>query len=155
MPVGIVTGSGRSLYYFGSRVEEQIDISKLKGAPGEETERKMKSEALTIVKLSVVGEGKVDQVRGKVYPIDHIFELGIFTRSKIYEIEKETFLLSLHEEVILIKENFEKYIVWDNVSVVSSKSQSKKGQLILADKNILVYSENVEIFAHEIFFNDS
>ncbi len=80
--------------------------------------------------------------------------MGIFTRSKIYEIEKETFLLSLHEEVILIKENFERYIVWDNVSVVSSKSQSKKGQLILADKNILVYSENAEIFAHEIFFNE-
>lgn len=36
MPVGIVSGAGRSLYYFGSRIEEQVDISKLKGAPGEE-----------------------------------------------------------------------------------------------------------------------
>ena len=87
-----------------------------------------------------------------MFPIDHIFELGIFTRTKIYEIQKETFLVSLHEEVILIKKNFDRYIVWDNVSVVSSKSQSKKGQLILADKKILVFSENIEIFAHEIYF---
>jgi hypothetical protein len=37
---------------------------------------------------------------------------------------------------------------------MSSKSQEKKGQLILADKRILVYSENGEIFAHDIFFNE-
>lgn len=73
MPVNIVTGSSRSLYYFGSRIEERIDITKLKGTSGEETERKERCEALTIVKLSLVGDGKVDQVRGKVYPIDHIF----------------------------------------------------------------------------------
>lgn len=39
----------------------------------------------------------------------------------------------MHEEVILIKKHFDRYMVWDNVSVVTSKSQSKKGQLILAD----------------------
>lgn len=50
--------------------------------------------------------------------------------------------MSLHEEIILIKANFRRFIVWDNVSVVSSKSQTKKGQLILADQKILVYSEN-------------
>jgi len=33
-PVGIVIGSGHSLFYFGSRIEEKVDISKLKGAPG-------------------------------------------------------------------------------------------------------------------------
>lgn len=110
---------------------------------------------MTIVKLSVAGEGKIDQVRAQVFPIDHIFELGMFARSKIYEIEKETFLVSLHEEVVMIKKNWGRYIVWDNVSVVSSKSQSKKGQLILADKTILVYSELTEIYAHEIYFSDA
>jgi hypothetical protein len=63
-------------------------------------------------------------------------------------------LFSLHEEIILIKKNFHKYIVWDNVSVVSSKSESKKGQLSLAAQTIMVYSEKAEIYAHEIFFND-
>ena len=54
----------------------------------------------------------------------------------------------------MIKKNFDGYIVWDNVSVMSSKSQSKKGQLVLAEKTILVYSENADIYAHEIFFDD-
>lgn len=65
----------------------------------------------------------------------------MFNRTKIYEIEQDTFLFSLHEEIILIKKHFNKYIVWDNVSVVSSKSQSKKGQLILLAQTILAYSE--------------
>jgi hypothetical protein len=38
--------------------------------------------------------------------------------------------------------------------VVSSKSQSKKGQLVLVDKKIMVFSENKEIYAHEIFYDD-
>ena len=78
----------------------------------------------------------------------------MFNRTKIFEIEKDTFLFSLHEEIVLVKKNFNRYIVWDNVSVVSSKSQSKKGQLILIAQTILVYSEPAEIFAHEIFFED-
>lgn len=41
-PVGLVIGSGHCIYYFGSRIEEKIDISKLKGAPGEK-ERVSKS----------------------------------------------------------------------------------------------------------------
>ncbi len=53
----------------------------------------------------------------------------------------------------MIKKNFNKYIVWDNVSVVSSKGESKKGQLALAAQTIMVYSEKAEIFANEIFFS--
>lgn len=49
--------------------------------------------------------------------------------------------MELYEEVILIKKHFEKYIVWDNISILSSKSSEKKGQLVLADKRIMVYSE--------------
>lgn len=44
-------------------------------------------------------------------------------------------------------------MVWDNVSIVSSKSNEKKGQLILADKRIMVYTESGEISAYELFFN--
>ena len=84
------------------------------------------------MRFEIAGSNKFDKVAGRCFPIDYIFELGIFTRTKIYEIEHETFLLSLHEEVIMIKKNFDGYVVWDNVSVMSSKSQSKKGQLILA-----------------------
>lgn len=35
-PIGIVLGSGQSFYYFGSRQEVKVDLSKLKGVPGEE-----------------------------------------------------------------------------------------------------------------------
>jgi len=137
-----VLGFGQSFYFFGSKVEEQVDLSKFKGDPGEQQKKNM-CEFLTIVKLSVKGSNCIDSVSAKMFPIDHIFELGIFTRSKIFEIERETFLVSLHEEIILVKKNYDCFIVWDNVSVVASKSQSKKGQLILADQSILVYSENV------------
>lgn len=63
------------------------------------------------------------------------------------------FLMGLYEEVILIKKHFDKYIVWDNVSIISSKGQTRKGQLVLSDRRFLVYSENDQIYAFDIYFN--
>jgi hypothetical protein len=85
-------------------------------------------------------ESKILSIKTEIYQIDHVFEVGIFDKSKLYELDENIFLMSLYEEIILIKKHFNKYIVWDNVSIVSSKSQEKKGQLVLADKRILVYS---------------
>ena len=82
----------------------------------------------------------IHSVSATLFPIDHIFELNLFTRTKIYEIEKETFLVSLHEEIILIKKHFGKFIVWDNVSVVSSRNETMKGQLSLTSQTIMVFS---------------
>lgn len=90
----------------------------------------------------------ISSIKAVLYPINKIFELGLFTRTKIYEIEKESFLISLHEEIILIKKHFTKFIVWDNVSVVSSRNESMKGQLSLTSQTIMVFSENGEISAH-------
>ena len=38
-PVGIVVGCNQSFYYFGSKVEEEIDLSKFKGEPGEQQKK--------------------------------------------------------------------------------------------------------------------
>lgn len=68
-------------------------------------------------------ESKFASIKTEVFQIDHVFEVGIFDKSKLYELDENIFLMSLHEEIILIKKHFNKYIVWDNVSIVSSKSQ--------------------------------
>jgi hypothetical protein len=39
-------------------------------------------------------------------------------------------------------------MVWDNVTVSTSENNLKKGELILADQRIMVYSQNAEIYAH-------
>jgi hypothetical protein len=59
----------------------------------------------------------------------------------MYQIGKEAFIMSLYEEIVVIRKNFGKFVVWDNVSIASSKSNEKKGQLALADKRIMVYTE--------------
>jgi len=85
--------------------------------------------------------------------IDHVFETGIFSKSKIFQSGPSVFLISLFEEIIVVKYHFEKYVVWDNISLASSKSNEKKGQLVLADKIVMVYIEGGEIYAHNIFFS--
>ena len=74
---------------------------------------------------------KEEALSAKFYSIDHIFELNIFLRSRAFIIDENTFSLVLHEEFILIRKNFDRYIVWDNASVAASKSSDKKGQLVL------------------------
>jgi hypothetical protein len=44
-------------------------------------------------------------------------------------------------------------MVWDNVTISASKNNEKKGELILADQRIMVYTENGEIYAYELYFN--
>lgn len=68
-------------------------------------------------------DNKISSITTEIFPIDHVFEVGIFDKSKIYKLDEDIFLMSLHEEIILIKKHFKRYIVWDNVSIVSSKSQ--------------------------------
>lgn len=96
-----------------------------------------------------------ESVEASLSMIDKVFELGIFGRSKIFHIGPSAFLMSLYEEIIVVRYHFESYVVWDNVSLAPSKSNEKKGQLVLADKIVMVYTENGEIFAHNIYFSPS
>ncbi len=84
--------------------------------------------------------------------IDHVFETGIFSKSKVFQAGASVFLISLFQEIIVVKYHFEKYVVWDNISLAPSKSSEKKGQLVLADKIVMVYTEAGEIYAHNIYF---
>ena len=85
--------------------------------------------------------------------IQFIFELGIFKKSKVYFIEEDTFLLSLYEEVIVVKKKFKKYLVWDNIEMLASKSSSdKKGELLLADEEIFLFEDKGQIHAFAVTF---
>lgn len=38
--------------------------------------------------------------------IDHVFETGIFSKSKIYQSGEDIFLISLFEEIIVVRYHF-------------------------------------------------
>lgn len=42
--------------------------------------------------------------------------------------------------------------MWDNIALAPSKSSGNKGQLVLANKIVMVYTELGEIFAQNIVF---
>ena len=90
---------------------------------------------------------------GRIFIIDYIFESGIFKKSRAYQLGPETFILALYEEIIVIRRKFSKFMVWDNVSVVSSKGTEKKGQLVLAEKRIMIYREIADVHSHELIFD--
>ena len=87
------------------------------------------AEIVYITKL-IVGP---EEVTAEISIIDRVFEVGIFKKSKIFHIGPSVFLISLHEEIIVVKHHFDRYVVWDNVSLAPNKSNDKKGQLVLAD----------------------
>ena len=82
-----------------------------------------------------------DKVECSLATIDHVFQKGLFHRSKIFHLENSVFLMSLYEEIIVIKRHFNKFVIWDNVSITASKSAERRGQLVLADKIVWVYTE--------------
>lgn len=60
----------------------------------------------------------------------------MFELSKAYYLEQESFLLSLFEEIIVVRKQFSRYIVVDNTAIESMNfsDDSKTGQLLLVDK---------------------
>ena len=43
-----------------------------------------------------MAEPKIASIAIEIFEIDHVFEEGIFDKSKIYEISEDIFLMSLH-----------------------------------------------------------
>jgi hypothetical protein len=90
------------------------------GDKGEEDSKKRKCETLYLTKF--VLERKPSQpVHAHLSMIDYAFEVGMFSKSKIFQEGPAVFLISLYEEIIVVKYHFEKYVVWDNISLTSSK----------------------------------
>jgi hypothetical protein len=46
------------------------------------------------------------EAEAQLFIIDYIFETGIFKKSKVFQVGNETFVLSLDEEIIVIRRNF-------------------------------------------------
>jgi hypothetical protein len=42
-------------------------------------------------------DSKFSSIKTEVFQIDHVFEVGIFDKSKLYELDENIFLMSLHE----------------------------------------------------------
>ena len=41
-------------------------------------------------------DNKISSITTEIFPIDHVFEVGIFDKSKIYKLDEDIFLMSLH-----------------------------------------------------------
>ena len=121
------------------------------GESADGAEKSRKCEALYLFVFST----NENTVETKVFMIQFIFELGIFQKSRVYFVEADTFLLSLYEEIIVVKKKFFKYLVWDNVEMLPSKNSSdKKGELILADEEIFLFEDKGKIHAYAITFEN-
>lgn len=42
-------------------------------------------------------DSRIASITTEIFPIDHVFEVGIFDKSKIYKLDEDIFLMSLHE----------------------------------------------------------
>lgn len=41
-------------------------------------------------------DSRIASITTEIFPIDHVFEVGIFDKSKIYKLDEDIFLMSLH-----------------------------------------------------------
>lgn len=149
--IQIVVESYDRFYFVGTSQETKATARQKLGKEVSRSDLTLnkKCEVLFIAEFKL-GQSKVE---GQIFIIDYIFESGLFKKSRVYQLGAETFIVSLHEEIIVIKRNFSKFMVWDNISVVSSQGTEKKGQLVLADKKIMMYRELGEIHAYELMFD--
>ena len=90
--VSLLVYSPSKLYMFGIKDEQKDRVNK-------KTEKKeiKKCEVLFLTTIKLEGKELGDSVSARVSEIDHLFEQGIFGKSKVFQLEEEVFLLSLHE----------------------------------------------------------
>lgn len=78
----------------------------------------------------------------------------MFDLSKIFYLGNKTFLLSLHEEIVVLRKQYSRYIIVDNICVTSNRltEESKTGQLVLIDKSNIIYNENERIYVYSLIY---
>lgn len=78
----------------------------------------------------------------------------MFELSKAFYLGNETFLMSLFEEIIVVRKQFRKYIVVDNTAIatMNAADDTKTGQLVLVDKQKVVYNDQEGINVYNLLF---
>lgn len=123
--------------------------SKASFSKDEEKEVIKNGESLQIIEL-----GFESSEEDGVYEISNIPESGIFELSKAFYLGQESILLSLFEEIIVVRKQFQKYIVVDNTAIASMSvtDDSKTGQLVLVDKQKVVYNDHEGINVYNLLY---
>ena len=106
-------------------------------------------EVLVVVELGI--QGALDD---NVYEVSNIPEENMFELSKAFYLGKESFMLSLFEEIIVVRKQFQKYIVVDNAAIASMNvtEDSKAGQLVLVDRQKVVYNDHEGINVYNLLY---
>jgi len=79
----------------------------------------------------------------------------MFNLSKVFYLGNYTFLVSLHEEIVVIRKQYKRYIIVDNICITSNRltEESKKGQLVLIDMQKIIYNEIEKIYVYNFLYD--
>ena len=100
------------------------------------TERTEKSERL-VVEEYTRGHEQLEK-----YEISEVQEHGLFTKSRVYALPDDEYLLSLKGEIIALKKKQKTFMVLDNVSSTSSSD------FLLMSGDSLLYIEDSTVFGY-------
>lgn len=95
------------------------------------------------------------QYRSEHHDIAKIPEEGMFDLSKVFYLGNYTFLVSLHEEIVVIRKQYSRYIIVDNICITSSRltEESKTGQLVLINMEKIIYNEMEKIYVYNFVYD--
>lgn len=130
-------------------VESEIRLSEKDSS--EQSAVMRAGEAFHIVELY-----REDQTyRCEHYDIAKIPEEGMFNISKVFYLGNYTFLISLHEEIVVIRKQYKRYIIVDNICITANRltEESKKGQLVLIDMQKIIYNEIEKIYVYSFAYD--
>ena len=79
----------------------------------------------------------------------------MFNLSKVFYLGNYTFLISLHEEIVVIRKQHKRYIIVDNICITSNRltEESKRGQLVLIDAQKIIYNEVEQIYVYNFMYD--
>ena len=103
-PIQVVNQNERTLFFFGSKTDQKTMIDMKGNNLNAEAAKKKECECLTIVKFSLDKTGQLLKELGvdkpktntgsnsvpvdvTIFPIDHVFDTGIFMKSKVFVLE--------------------------------------------------------------------
>lgn len=76
-------------------IEHNVDNTGGEVYKGETGEVEVRRSRYMMAQTQLI-DSKIAAITIEMFPIDHVFEVGIFDKSKIYKLDEDIFLMSLH-----------------------------------------------------------
>ncbi len=85
---------------------------------------------------------------GEVFDVETVVGRFMFEQSKVFFLKPDLIILSLYEEVVLLKKIFSKYHAVDNIRIKDFHVAEEGGQMAMIDSKTIIYSEASMIFVY-------